>query len=82
MGRSKNSGFQALAGQIFAQALSPATGFRSPRAWALALIGAHEYLRRFTGDRQVTQVRDALTDLLMGLLHRTATPSGPGSRIR
>ncbi len=77
VGRSKNSGFQVLAGQVFAQALSPATGFSSPRAWALALIGAHEYLRRFNGDRQVSQVRDALTDLLMGLHKRTATPEWP-----
>ncbi|MEK7657113.1 MAG: glycosyl transferase family 1, partial [Elusimicrobiota bacterium] len=77
VGRSKNSGFQVLAGQVFAQALSPATGFSSPRAWALALTGAHEYLRRFNGDRQVSQVRDALTDLLMGLYNRTATPEWP-----
>ncbi len=77
VGRSKNPGFQALAGQIFSQALSPATGFSSPRAWALALIGAHEYLRRLNGDRQVSQVRDALTDLLLGLYNRTATPEWP-----
>lgn len=77
VGRSRNPGFQALAGQIFAQALSPVTGFSSPRAWALALIGAHEYLRRLNGDRQVSQVRDALTDLLMGLYNRTATPEWP-----
>jgi hypothetical protein len=77
VGRSKNPGFQALAGQIFAQALSPVTGFSSPRAWALALIGAHEYLRRLNGDRQVNQVRDALTGLLMGLYDRTATPEWP-----
>jgi glycosyltransferase involved in cell wall biosynthesis len=77
VGRSKNLGFQALAGQIFAQALSPATGFSSPRAWALALIGAHEYLRRFNGDRQVNQARAALTDLLMGLYQRTASPEWP-----
>ncbi|MEK7288448.1 MAG: glycosyltransferase family 4 protein [Elusimicrobiota bacterium] len=77
VGRSKNPGFQALAGQIFAQALSPVTEFSSPRAWALALIGAHEYLRRFNGDRQVSQARDTLTDLLVGLYNRTATPEWP-----
>ncbi|HAH04966.1 MAG TPA: glycosyl transferase family 1 [Elusimicrobia bacterium] len=77
VGRSTNPGFQALAGQIFAQALSPVTGFSSPRAWALALIGAHEYLRRLNGDRQVSQIRDALTDLLMGLYSRTAAPEWP-----
>lgn len=77
VGRSKNTAFQVLAGQIFAPALSPVTGFSSPRAWALALIGAHEYLRRLNGDRQVSQIRDALTDLLMGLYARTATPEWP-----
>jgi glycosyltransferase involved in cell wall biosynthesis len=77
VGRSKNSGFQALAGQVFAQALAPVTRFSSPRAWALALMGADEYLHRFHGDRQVSQVRDALTDLLMGLYERTATPEWP-----
>jgi glycosyltransferase involved in cell wall biosynthesis len=77
VGRSKNSGFQALAGHIFAQALAPATEFKSPRAWALALMGTHEYLRRFGGDRQVSQVRDALTDLLMGLYERTSTADWP-----
>lgn len=77
VGRSKNPGFQTMAGQIFAAALSPATGFSSPRAWALALGGAHEYLRRFDGDRRVSQVRDALIDLLLGLYARTATPEWP-----
>jgi glycosyltransferase involved in cell wall biosynthesis len=77
VGRSKNLGFQTLAGQIFGQALSPVTGFSSPRAWALGLIGAHEYLRRFNGDRQVSQVRCALSELLMGLYDRTAGPGWP-----
>jgi hypothetical protein len=77
VGRSNNPGFQALAGQIFSQALSPVTEFSSPRAWALALIGTHEYLRRLNGDRQVSQVRDALSDLLMGLYDRTATAEWP-----
>ena len=77
VGRSKNPGFQTLAGQIFAQALSPVTGFSSPRAWAMALTGTHEYLRRFSGDRQVSQVRVALTDLLMGLYERTASLEWP-----
>jgi glycosyltransferase involved in cell wall biosynthesis len=77
VGRSKNPGFQTLAGQIFPQALSAVTEFSSPRAWALALIGADEYLRRLNGDRQVSQIRDALMDLLTGLHARTATPEWP-----
>ncbi|MDE2293158.1 MAG: glycosyltransferase, partial [Elusimicrobia bacterium] len=76
-GRSANPGFQDLASRLFVQAIAPAATFSSPRAWALALIGAHEYLRRLNGDRQVSLVRDALTDLLMGLYDRTAVPEWP-----
>lgn len=77
VGRSQNVGFQTLAGHIFAQALTVVPEFHSPRAWALALLGAHEYLRRFNGDRQVHQIRDTLTDLLVGLYDRTATVEWP-----
>ncbi len=77
VGRSKNAGFQTLAGQIFGQAISPVSGFSSPRAWALALLGAHEYLRRFSGDRLVNQVRDTLTDRLMKLYENSSTKDWP-----
>ncbi|HPO45072.1 MAG TPA: glycosyltransferase family 4 protein [Spirochaetota bacterium] len=77
VGRSEEPGFQMLAGQIFAQALAPTVDFSSPRAWALALIGCHEYLRRFNGDRLVSQVRDALTDRLMDIYNRTAAEDWP-----
>jgi len=77
VGRSQNQGFQTLAGQIFAQALSPVVDFTSPRAWALALIGAHEYLRRLNGDRLVSQVREMLTNKLMDIYKRTATADWP-----
>ena len=33
----------------------------SPRAWAFALIGIHEYFRRMSGDRLMNQHRDTLT---------------------
>ncbi|HEX5218877.1 MAG TPA: glycosyltransferase family 4 protein [Verrucomicrobiae bacterium] len=56
---------QMLAAQLFEQALPAVTDFASPRAWAFALIGIHEYLRRLDGDRLVTQVREALTSKLM-----------------
>lgn len=77
VGRSQNVGLQTLAGHIFARALTVVPEFHSPRAWALALMGATEYLRRFNGDRQVHQIRDTLTDLLMGLHERTATSEWP-----
>ncbi len=77
VGRSKNSSFQTLAGQIFGAAISPTPEFSSPRAWALALMGTHEYLKRFSGDRSVNQIRETLTNRLMGLYERSASKDWP-----
>jgi glycosyltransferase involved in cell wall biosynthesis len=57
--------FQALAAQLFEQALPLAAEFISPRAWAFTLIGIDEYLRRFGGDRRASQIREALMAKLM-----------------
>ena len=65
VGRSRRPSFQALAGQLFNRALPVAMEFKSPRPWALSLLGIHEYLRRFTGDRLAQQTREALTARLM-----------------
>jgi len=70
--------FQIMAGQLFALALPALTEFTSPRAWALGLIGIHEYLRRLSGDSLVNQAREALTSRLMELFERTAQPTGAG----
>jgi glycosyltransferase involved in cell wall biosynthesis len=65
VGQEGHGGFQMLAAQLFEQALPAAADFTSPRAWALALIGIDEYLRRLSGDRRVTQFRELLTAKLM-----------------
>src|SRR6185295_580339 len=57
--------FQMLAAELFEQALPIAAEFTSPRAWAFTLIGIHEYLRRFDGDRRANQIRESLTAKLM-----------------
>jgi glycosyltransferase involved in cell wall biosynthesis len=62
---SGQESFQMLAAQLFEQALPVAADFVSPRAWAFTLIGIDEYLRRLSGDRRVTQFREALTAKLM-----------------
>ncbi|MGC2363515.1 MAG: glycosyltransferase [Candidatus Sulfotelmatobacter sp.] len=74
VGRSPYRGFQIMAGQLFALALPALAEFTSPRAWALGLIGIHEYLRRLSGDSLVNQTREALTSRLMELFERTAQP--------
>src|SRR5262249_31892716 len=74
VGRSPYWSFQALAGQLFAQALPAVTEFSSPRAGALALIGIHEYLRRLSGDRVVQQPREILAARLMKFFEKAARP--------
>jgi glycosyltransferase involved in cell wall biosynthesis len=57
--------YQMLAAQLFELALPVAAEFSSPRAWAFTLIGIDEYLRRFSGDRRASQIRESLTAKLM-----------------
>jgi glycosyltransferase involved in cell wall biosynthesis len=73
VGRSRRRSFQAWAGQLFHQALALATEFRSPRTWAFSLLGINEYLRRLSGDRLATQIRDTLTARLLGLFDQVGS---------
>ena len=54
VGRTKNEGIQRLAGQLLEKALPAVSTFTSPRAWAFALIGIHEYFRRLTETGSLT----------------------------
>ena len=65
VGRSRRRSFQALAGELFDAALPTITELTAPRAWAFALLGLHEYLRRFGGDRLANQTRDSLVARLL-----------------
>jgi glycosyltransferase involved in cell wall biosynthesis len=65
VGRSQRRSFQALAGQLFNRALPIVADFTSPRGWAFSLIGIHEYLRRLSGDRVASQIRETLVSRLM-----------------
>jgi glycosyltransferase involved in cell wall biosynthesis len=67
LGRSNTPALQSMAGWLFEQALPAILETTSPRAWAFTLIGIHEYLRRFDGDRRASQVRDELAGRLLAL---------------
>ncbi|MBN2163278.1 MAG: glycosyltransferase family 4 protein [Pontiellaceae bacterium] len=73
LGRTNTPTLQIMAGRMFEQALSGIRGTTSPRAWAFSLIGIHEYLQRFAGDRRAGQVREELSGRLLELYqnHRT-----------
>ncbi|MDD5216576.1 MAG: glycosyltransferase family 4 protein [Candidatus Omnitrophica bacterium] len=51
IGRSKNEGYVQMLVELFEKALASSASFTSPRAWAFILLGIHEYLQRFHGDR-------------------------------
>ncbi|MGA9365703.1 MAG: glycosyltransferase family 4 protein [Bacteroidota bacterium] len=67
LGRSNAPTLQSMAGRVFEQALPAILDTTSPRAWAFALIGIHEYLLRFAGDRRASQVREELAGRLLTL---------------
>jgi glycosyltransferase involved in cell wall biosynthesis len=67
LGRSNTPALQSMAGWVFEQALPAILNTTSPRAWAFALIGIHEYQQRFAGDRRASQVGEELSGRLLTL---------------
>ncbi|HQT91012.1 MAG TPA: glycosyltransferase family 4 protein, partial [Candidatus Kryptobacter bacterium] len=67
LGRSNTPALQSMAGRLFEQTLPAISETTSPRAWAFALIGIHEYVQRFAGDRRASQVREELSGRLLAL---------------
>jgi glycosyltransferase involved in cell wall biosynthesis len=67
LGRSNTPALQNIAAWLFEQALPALLDMTSPRAWAFGILGIHEYLRRFDGDRHAGQVRDELAGRLLAL---------------
>ena len=57
LGRTKDAGLRGAAGRLFELAVPAAVEFRSPRACAFALLGLHEYLESFPGDRAAAECR-------------------------
>jgi glycosyltransferase involved in cell wall biosynthesis len=77
VGRSNRRDLQAWASQLFDRALPAILDTTSPRAWTMTLLGIHEYLRRFNGDRVAAQTRDTLINRLLDLYEANATPEWP-----
>ncbi len=67
LGRSHTPTLHSMAGWLFEQALPAILETTSPRAWAFALIGIHEYLHRFAGDRRASQVQEVLSQRFLSL---------------
>jgi glycosyltransferase involved in cell wall biosynthesis len=65
LGRSKDGGLRGAAGRLFELAVPAAVQFKSPRACAFALLGLHEYLDSFPGDRAALGAADVLANRLL-----------------
>ena len=59
---------------LFHKASAPVDGFRSPRAWAFALLGLDPYCRTAPEDDDAQHMRSALADRLLEMLRLVETP--------
>jgi hypothetical protein len=67
LGRSNHPGLRGAAGRLIADAIPPVVEFTSPRAWAYAILGLHEYLARFPGDSAALNAAEVLAKRLLAL---------------
>ena len=74
LGRSEKRGLCGTASRLFEWALPPTLQTTSPRAWAFALLGIHEYLRRYAGDRIAQNIRQELAQRLFDLYQKNSAP--------
>src|SRR5256885_1823842 len=73
LGRSRNDGHRNLCALLFQRGLPVVEQFTSPRAWAFVLLAMQEYLRSFSGDRMVNQLRELLTTRLLELFQANSS---------
>jgi glycosyltransferase involved in cell wall biosynthesis len=67
LSHSHSPSFNSMAGWLFEQSMPAIINTTSPRAWAFALLGIHEYLQKFAGDRRASNVRNELAGWLLTL---------------
>lgn len=77
IGRTHRPGLRGVAGQLIEAALPTITELVSPRAWAFVLLGIHEYLKRFDGDRTASQLREVLAERLLECHRTMSAPDWP-----
>lgn len=73
IGRTRSESLRAWAAPLFETALPAVENFTSPRAWAFAVLGLHEYLRALEGDLWAARMREKLANRLFALLRQNAS---------
>lgn len=76
-GHSRPEGHGRLSVRLFKGGLAAVAGFSSPRAWAFALLGIHEYLYTFPSDEAALAMRRLLIGKLVRLWKACATDDWP-----
>lgn len=71
--KARDEGHRRLSTQLFELGLPAVKSFTSPRAWASVLLGLHEYLQAFPGDKLAREMREDLTLKLVKLWLDVAT---------
>ena len=77
VGGLKDFGQIPLASNIFHRALPACEQIDSPRAIAFCLVGIHAYLRRYSGDSEVRQMRESLAEKLFVRFEKNAQDDWP-----
>jgi glycosyltransferase involved in cell wall biosynthesis len=75
VGHTQRRELRAWAAELFMRALPGMAESTSPRAWAFALLGIREYLRRLHGDRRVAAMQLELVNRLLRLYDAVKTPA-------
>ncbi len=75
--RTRNEGHRKLSEHLLVRGVPAVAGFSSPRAWASALLGIHEFLESRPGHPEMTAAGKALTDMLLRLWSDFATDDWP-----
>lgn len=75
--QSADSGRRKLSAQLFDNSISAVTHFTSPRAWAFALMGIHEYGLARNCAPKIRAVRELLNEKLLNLWKLCSEPDWP-----
>ncbi|MEO6601760.1 MAG: glycosyltransferase family 4 protein [Polyangiaceae bacterium] len=74
VGHTQRRDLRTWAAELFMRALPGILETHSPRAWAFALLGIKEYLKRLRGDRAAASVQVELVKRLVGLYGQVKAP--------
>lgn len=77
IGRATERNTVTWAMSLLEKVLPTMAGMTSPRAWAFALLGIHEYQKKFNDDRLAKNIQRQLLDKLVFRYTETATEDWP-----